>query len=255
MVGKILAIIFILFSGNLFAGKDGAISTPMERLKEYQVGGVVRSHARHICDLSKKYDLSYKSLAALLSRQNYYYGPEDALQDWFIGRGDFFDEEDLRELNYLYRQNLWVDTMNRKKGLPQPSRNSWDSFLFSSLGPAQIQIYQGRQLAEHFNFGGEEQRKDFNFIAKSLSKPETGIEFLAMEMRRNIDIYQDILDLDISEKTEALWQLHNSGSVIYRALSRLEKRRMGMEPALSGADNNQLIAIEQFFAEKHNRCQ
>jgi hypothetical protein len=218
---------FVLTASSEIFAKDGFnIQAEVHKLKEYRFHSMARRFDKEICELSMIYEVPYTNIVSILSRQYFHYGFEDSMQDIFIGSGRYFNQADLRRLNKEYNAHSKQDRKNVLKGKKNESRNSADSYLFSSLGPAQIQIYMGMKLIKLFpslNY------IDINEIAHALSSKLGSIEFLTAELKYSIQTYEKVAKIDISHNTEALWQLHNGGSVEHRAAERYRRSR-GNDP-------------------------
>ena len=218
----LLFILFTLvaFANTTFAKSGINVQAESVRLSELRFSSLAKSQDKHICEVSLAYKVPYTTIVSILSRQYFYYGFEDGLQDLFIGSGSFFNEKDERRLNKEYVFHKEQDRLSLFAGNKSETRNSSDSYLFSSLGPAQIQIYMGLKLSEIYP---KLDYTDMNSIAKALSSKQGSIEFLTAELKFAIDTYSKIAKVDISHNTQALWQLHNAGSIEYRAKERYRR--------------------------------
>lgn len=249
----LILITFIVLgvSSNTFAKNGINVQAETLRLAEFRFHSMAKKQDKYICELSMIYEVPYTNIVSLLSKQYFYYGFEDSMQDLFIGSGRYFNEKDERRLKKEYKAHTKIDRLNFSNGVKNESRNSTDSYLFSSLGPAQIQIYMAMKLIDIFP---SLDYADVNSIASSLSSKEGSIEFLTAELKYSIDTYKKIAKIDISHNTEALWQLHNGGSVEFRASDRYRRSKTNKPmPNIDGIRSNH-PEITEYFESTGYEC-
>jgi hypothetical protein len=252
----LILIIFITFivlgvGSNAFAKNGINVQAETLRLAEYRFHTMAKKQDKYICELSMIYEVPYTNIVSILSKQYFYYGFEDSMQDLFIGSGRYFNDKDERRLKKEYKIHKKLDRLNFSNGVKNKSRNSTDSYLFSSLGPAQIQIYMAMKLIDIYP---NLDYADINSIANALSSKEGSIEFLTAELKYAIDAYKKIAKIDISHNTEALWQLHNGGSVEYRANDRYQRSKTkDPMPNINGVKSNH-PEIKKYFESTGYEC-
>lgn len=176
---------------------------------------ITRNQEKFICLTAKRLEISAIPLFDILTTHAATMKPTDFIQNISMNQKAF--NEDLVQKEF--KQFLNEDLEKEKLGLKTPNRNSFQHKLFSSVGPAQIQVYLAVRLWRKYM---PEYDLSINEITSHLIDDKGAIVFLALEIKNHNEIYMDTLGVDISKNHIAHWQLHNGGNALFKAQDRLD---------------------------------
>ena len=221
---------------------------------------IVQTHLVAIRSLSRSYDVDERAILYILDYElrdsslnwnpfdgfNLWNVYKDTMQDGYASRGmipdkrylvnpmispeiarlypDEFRDADMEIFERFYAEDLANESCSKKS----PVRN-WDThWMFSSLGPAQFQIYfalflvrQGEITNDALiqKFKDESGSFSLQYVAHALASHDwISFELLAAEIRMARRIYWNERGVDIGHDYEKLLQLHLCGNFRYFAI-------------------------------------